>query len=81
MKAVWDNIRAVDLLVSLPEVNAARLAAVGHSLGGHNALCTAVFEPRLKAVVTSCGFTTFKKDDLPSWDRPGLYAADSKRIS
>ncbi len=70
MKAVWDNIRAVDLLTSLAEVDAARLAVIGHSLGGHNALFTAVFEPRLKAVVSSCGFTTFRKDDMPSWTGP-----------
>lgn len=67
MKAVWDNVRAVDLLETLPEVDAGRIGVLGHSLGGHNALFTAVFEPRLKAVVSSCGFTTFRKDDLPSW--------------
>lgn len=67
MKAIWDNIRAVDLLTSLPEVDAERIGVIGHSLGGHNAIFTALFEPRLKAVVSSCGFTSFRKDDLPSW--------------
>ena len=67
MKAVWDNIRAVDLLEGLPEVDASRIGVIGHSLGGHNAMFTAAFEPRLKAIVSSCGFTTFRKDDLPSW--------------
>jgi dienelactone hydrolase len=67
MKAIWDNVRAVDLLESLPEVDAARLGVIGHSLGGHNAMFTAVFEPRLRVIVSSCGFTTFRKDDLPSW--------------
>jgi len=67
MKAIWDNVRAVDLLASLPEVDAARLGVIGHSLGGHNAMVTAVFEPRLRVIVSSCGFTTFRKDDLPSW--------------
>jgi dienelactone hydrolase len=70
MKAIWDNVRAVDLLESLPEVDAARLGVIGHSLGGHNAMFTAVFEPRLRAIVSSCGFTTFRKDDLPSWTGP-----------
>jgi len=59
IKAVWNNLRAVDLLESLPQVDAARIGVIGHSLGGHNALFTAVFDPRLKAVVTSCGFTPF----------------------
>jgi dienelactone hydrolase len=70
MKAVWDNVRAVDLLETLPEVDAGRIGVIGHSLGGHNALFTALFEPRLRAVVSSCGFTTFRKDDLPSWTGP-----------
>jgi dienelactone hydrolase len=67
MKAIWDNIRAVDLLETLPEVDAIRIGCIGHSLGGHNAIFTAVFEPRLKAVVSSCGFSSMQKDDVPSW--------------
>jgi esterase/lipase len=59
MKAIWTNIRAMDLLESLAYVDGDRIGAIGHSLGGHNALYTAVFEPRLKCVVTSCGFTGF----------------------
>jgi dienelactone hydrolase len=59
IKAVWNNLRAVDLLESLPQVDAGRMGVIGHSLGGHNALFTAVFDSRLKAVVTSCGFTPF----------------------
>lgn len=70
MKAVWDNVRAVDLLETLPEVDAGRMGVIGHSLGGHNAMFTAVFEPRLRVIVSSCGFTTFRKDDLPSWTGP-----------
>lgn len=59
MKAIWNNMRAVDLLETLPQVNKDRIGVIGHSLGGHNSLFTAVFDPRLKAVVTSCGFTPF----------------------
>jgi dienelactone hydrolase len=67
MKAVWDNIRAIDLLQSLPEVDPERIGCIGHSLGGHNAMFTAAFEPRLKVIVSSCGFTRFHRDDVPSW--------------
>ncbi len=70
MKAIWDNLRAVDLLCSLPEVDPKRLGVIGHSLGGHMALFTAPFEPRLKAIVSSCGFTRFHRDDMPSWTGP-----------
>ena len=59
MKAIWNNLRAVDLLESLPEVDHDRIGCIGHSLGGHNSLFTAAFDQRIKAVVTSCGFTAF----------------------
>ena len=70
MKAVWDNLRAVDLLQSLPEVDPERIGCIGHSLGGHSAIFTAVFEPRIKVIVSSCGFTNLRKDDIPSWTGP-----------
>ncbi len=60
MKAIWNNLRAVDLLESLPCVQPDRIGAIGHSLGGHNALFTAAFDQRLRCVVTSCGFNAFE---------------------
>jgi len=59
MKAIWNNVRGVDLLAALPQVNTDRMGCIGHSLGGHNALFTAAFDQRLRAVVTSCGFNAF----------------------
>lgn len=60
MKAIWDNMRAIDLLSSWPGVDMTRgVAAIGHSLGGHNAIYTAVFDTRIAVVVTSCGFDSF----------------------
>jgi dienelactone hydrolase len=70
MKAIWDNMRAVDLLQSLSEVDAERIGCIGHSLGGHNTMFTAAFDPRIKVMVSSCGFTRFHKDDMPSWNGP-----------
>jgi dienelactone hydrolase len=61
LKAVWNNMRAIDLLQSLPEVDPERLGCIGHSLGGHNTMFTAAFDPRIKALVSSCGFTSFPK--------------------
>jgi len=58
MKGIVNHIRAVDLLLSLPEVNSRQIAVIGHSLGGHNALFVAAFDKRIRAVVTSCGFTS-----------------------
>ncbi|MEI8088258.1 MAG: hypothetical protein WCG63_01550 [Opitutaceae bacterium] len=59
MKAIWDNTRALDVLETLPFVRRGHYGAIGHSLGGHNALYTAVFEPRIAAIVSSCGFDSF----------------------
>lgn len=59
LKAVWDNMRGLDLLESLPFVNGKAMATIGHSLGGHNSVYTAVFDNRLKAVVSSCGLDSY----------------------
>lgn len=70
MKAVWNNMRAVDYLQSLPEVDGDRIGVIGHSLGGHNAMFTAAFDERLKVVVSCCGFCSFEKyykGNLKGW--------------
>jgi dienelactone hydrolase len=61
MKAVWNNMRAIDLLQSLPEVDPERIGCIGHSLGGHNTMFTAAFDTRIKSLVSNCGFTSFPK--------------------
>ena len=74
MKGIWNHMRAVDLLGSLPQVDRGRIAAIGHSLGGHNALFLAAFDSRVKRIVTSCGFTSFAKyygGDLTGWSHRG----------
>jgi pimeloyl-ACP methyl ester carboxylesterase len=74
MKGIWNHRRAVDLLQSLPEVDPDRIGVIGHSLGGHNSLFVAAFEPRIKAVVTSCGFNAFPKyfkGTLTGWSHKG----------
>jgi len=59
LKAVWDNKRGLDLLDSMPFVKRGKYGALGHSLGGHNAIYTAVFDERIKVVVSSCGFDSY----------------------
>jgi len=74
MKGIWNHMAAVDLLQSLPEVDPERIGCIGHSLGGHNSLFLAVFDTRIKAVVTSCGFCSFFKyygGDLTGWSHKG----------
>jgi hypothetical protein len=59
LKAVWDNMRGLDLLDSLPYVQHGKYATIGHSLGGHNSVYTAVFDDRLKVIVSSCGLDSY----------------------
>ena len=70
MKAIWNNLRAVDVLETLPQVDPNRIGCIGHSLGGHNTLFTAAFDGRIRAVVTSCGFTAYHdyyQGNLAGW--------------
>jgi dienelactone hydrolase len=59
MKGIWNHMRCVDLLQSRDEVDGKRIGAIGHSLGGHNAIFLGVFDQRVKAIVSSCGWTPF----------------------
>lgn len=60
MKAIWDNSRALDLLETLAYVESANgFGAIGHSLGGHNAIYTAVFDDRIQVLASSCGFDAY----------------------
>ena len=59
MKAVWDNVRGLDLLESLPFVQRDGFGVIGHSLGGHNGIYTAAFDSRIKVIISSCGFDSF----------------------
>jgi pimeloyl-ACP methyl ester carboxylesterase len=74
MKAIWDNLRGVDLLGTLDEVDPGRIGVIGHSLGGHNSIFTALFDPRIKAVVASCGFNSFPhyfQGNIAGWSHKG----------
>lgn len=62
---VHDARRAIDLLVSLPEVDPQRIAAVGNSGGGTLTTWLMALEPRLAAAVPSC-FVSFRTAILRS---------------
>lgn len=64
MKAIFNHMRCVDLLQSLPEVDPERIGVIGHSLGGHNAMFAGAFDTRLKVIVSSCGWTLFDYYDI-----------------
>ena len=48
------------MLESLSYVDNKRIGAIGHSLGGQEALWLAWYDDRIKVTVSSCGFSQIK---------------------
>lgn len=57
---VYDSLRAVDYLVTRPEVDASRLATVGLSMGSTMAWWVAALDERIKVCVDLCCLTDFQ---------------------
>ena len=60
----WKNIldmrRAVDYVVSRPEVHVDRIGCYGHSMGSTHTWLAGPWEPRLRALVGNCCLPTYK---------------------
>jgi Acetyl xylan esterase (AXE1) len=55
---IWDGIRAVDYLLTLPEVDPERISITGTSGGGFQAAHIAALDRRIKAAAVSCYITS-----------------------
>ncbi len=64
-KNITDHKQGLDVLCSLEEVNANAIGAIGHSFGGYNSYFLAGVDDRIKAIVSSCGFSPFTGDPKP----------------
>ena len=64
-KMLYDAVRGVDVLESLPQVDRTRIGAIGHSLGAKEALYLAAFDERIKAAAASEGGIGFRSTN---WD-------------
>jgi len=62
---LFDAMRAVDVLVSLKEVDANRIGAMGHSLGAKEAFYLGAFDNRVKVIVSNEGGIGI---DFSNWD-------------
>jgi dienelactone hydrolase len=71
-RMVWDAIRAVDYLETLPEVDRSRIGCIGHSLGAKVALYAMAFDGRYRAGVASEGGIGLK---FSNWDAPWYLGA------
>ncbi|MCC3357172.1 alpha/beta hydrolase family protein [Bacillus sp. REN16] len=61
-KMLVDHIYGVNVLSEIGFVNREKIGVIGHSLGGYNGYFLAGVDNRIKAVVCSCGFSTFTND-------------------
>jgi dienelactone hydrolase len=52
-RRAWAGSRCVDYLLTLPEVDPARIAIAGHSRNGKQSLIAGAFDPRIAAVISS----------------------------
>ena len=85
-KMNWDVQRVVDYLETLPEVDKQRIGCIGHSHGAYGTIMGAIYEPRIRVAVASCGFNTLRTDPSPNrWShltallpRLGFYVDDVK---
>lgn len=59
-KYVSDLCRGIDFLDSLDFVDSENIGAIGHSLGGQETLWLSWLDPRIKAAVSSCGFSQIR---------------------
>lgn len=55
---IWDGIRAVDYLLTRPDVDAERISITGTSGGGTQTALIAALDPRIKVAVPSCYITS-----------------------
>jgi dienelactone hydrolase len=58
---IWDGIRAIDYLASLPEVDAEHIGCVGNSGGGTLTAYISALDPRVMAAAIGCYITTLPR--------------------
>jgi len=58
---IWDGIRAVDYLLSRPEIDPHRIGITGRSGGGTQAAYIAAFDDRIYAAAPECYITSFTR--------------------
>jgi hypothetical protein len=58
---VWDTMRAIDYMLTRPDVDATKLALTGASGGGLNTLYTSAVDPRVQIAVPAVYVTQFEQ--------------------
>src|SRR5947208_10808734 len=88
---IWDAKRAVDYLLSRPDVDAARIGCAGCSGGGALTTYVGALDPRVKAVAPACYINSYRllfrgpnpdsEMSLPGFIAKGLDIADLVELS
>jgi len=80
---IWDGIRALDYLLSRPEVDTTRVACTGNSGGGTHTAYLSALDDRIQVAMPSCYLTSWGRlletigpqdaeQCIPGWLRDGL---------
>jgi dienelactone hydrolase len=73
-KFTFEHSIAIDVLETLDEVDAERIGALGHSLGGHGTFFLAAYDERITASACNCGAAFFRHNPrVKSWSRDAWY--------
>src|SRR6266851_5591343 len=88
---IWDAKRAIDYLISRPDVDASRIGAAGCSGGGATTALIGALDPRIKAVAPACFINSYRllfagsdpdsEMSLPDFLSSGLDMADYVELS
>jgi len=84
---IWDGMRALDYLLSRPEVDSARIACTGNSGGGTHTAYLSALDDRIKVAMPSCYITSWRRllesigpqdaeQCIPPWIGQGLDHGD-----
>ncbi len=80
---IWDGMRALDYLLSRPEVDAQRVACTGNSGGGTHTAYLSALDDRIQVAAPSCYLTSWRRlletigpqdaeQNIPPWLAAGL---------